>query len=107
MKEQTVKTLKALKKLLKKTLPGKISKVLKSYEDFSETQAPCDAKSFSAYHCALKSAVSHMETLLKLEKWTGDDVAGSQSAETFDIVKYLQEAQKLKAVEDDNEEDES
>ena len=68
-----VKTLKALKKCLKKTLPEKVSQVLESYEAFSERPVPEDAKGFSAHHGACKSAVIHAETLLKLAKWTEDE----------------------------------
>lgn len=42
-----VKTLKALKKCLKKTLPEKVSQVLESYEAFSERPVPEDAKGFA------------------------------------------------------------
>lgn len=68
-----IKTLQSLKNTLKKTLPQKISEVIKSYEDFSEQQAPVDAKGFSAHHTACKSAVIHAETLLKLARWTEND----------------------------------
>lgn len=69
-----IKTLQSLKDTLKKTLPQKISEVIKSYEDFSEQSAPVDAKGFSAHHSACKSAVVHAETLLKLARWTEDDL---------------------------------
>ena len=69
-----IKTLQSLKDTLKKTLPQKISEVIKSYEDFSEQPAPVDAKGFSAHHSACKSAVVHAETLLKLARWTEDDL---------------------------------
>lgn len=69
-----IKTLQSLKDTLKKTLPQKISEVIKSYEDFSEQPAPVDAKGFSAHHSACKSAVIHAETLLKLARWTEDDL---------------------------------
>lgn len=69
-----IKTLQTLKNTLKKTLPQKISEVIKSYEDFSENPAPVDAKGFSAHHSACKSAVIHAETLLKLARWTEDEL---------------------------------
>lgn len=73
MKVKKIKTIKALKTRLKKTLPEKISKVIDSYETFLEKGVPDDAKGFSAHHSACKSAVVHAETLLKLAKWTNDE----------------------------------
>lgn len=74
MSIKKIKTLQSLKDTLKKTLPQQISKVIKSYEAFSEHEIPEDAKGFSAHHSACKSAVVHAETLLKLARWTEGDV---------------------------------
>lgn len=73
MKTKKIKTIKALKTRLKKTLPSSLSKVIDSYEDFLEKEVPEDAKGFSAHHSACKSAVVHAETLLKLAKWTDEE----------------------------------
>nr|DAS10158.1 MAG TPA: hypothetical protein [Caudoviricetes sp.] len=75
-----IKTLKALKKQLKKTLPEKISKVIESYEIFSEQPVPEDAKGFGAHHTACKSAVVHAETLLKLARWTDEEQLNASEA---------------------------
>ena len=104
MTRKTVKTLRAFKNLLKKTLPEKIHKDLQSYEKFADQEEPDDAKSFSAYHLALKSAISHMETLLKLEKWTVDTTETSKSEGSFDLFQILEESQKLKDKEEDDDE---
>lgn len=100
-----IKTLKALKKCLKKTLPEKVSLVLESYENFAEQAIPEDAKGFSAHHSACKAAVIHAETLLKLAKWTEDDL--SPRAETVpsdDIIKLLNEARnELDGFNDDED----
>ena len=72
MTSKKIKTLKALKSRLRKTLPEKISEVIDSYENFSEQPVPDDAKGFSAHHSACKSAVIHAETLLKLAEWTDE-----------------------------------
>ncbi len=97
-----IKTLKALKAKLKKTLPEKISRVINSYENFSEQPIPDDAKGFSAHHSACKSAVVHAETLLKLAKWTEDEPIDdvSESPEE-DVLNLLREARD----EDDEEDD--
>jgi len=94
-----VKTLKALKKCLKKTLPEKVSQVLESYEAFSERPVPEDAKGFSAHHGACKSAVIHAETLLKLAKWTA-----ATGAPPDDILRLLSEARaELDGFNDDED----
>lgn len=89
-----IKTLQSLKNTLKKTLPQKISEVIKSYEDFSEQQAPVDAKGFSAHHTACKSAVIHAETLLKLARWTENDesIVKEESYENATLKALLSEA---------------
>lgn len=74
---KNIKTLNALKKRLKKTLPQKISEVIVSYENFCSQPIPDDAKGFSSHHNACKSAVIHAETLLKLARWTNDEEAVS------------------------------
>lgn len=100
-----VKTLKALKKCLKKTLPEKVSQVLESYEAFSERPVPEDAKGFSAHHGACKSAVIHAETLLKLAKWTEDEKnPAATDAPPDDILRLLSEARaELDGFNDDED----
>lgn len=87
-----IKTLRALKSRLKKTLPEKISKVIESYENFSEQAVPDDAKGFSAHHSACKSAVSHAETLLKLARWTDNEAALKTEGDKDDIEQLIKEA---------------
>lgn len=93
MVTKKIKTLVALKTRLKKTLPEKISKVIESYENFSEQPVPDDAKGFSAHHSACKSAVIHAETLLKLARWTDDTVqTAAENDPGRDILALLAEA---------------
>ncbi len=88
-----VKTLKALRKCLKKTLPEKVSQVLESYENFAGRNIPEDAKGFSAHHSACKSAVIHAETLLKLARWGEDDLPAVAADTSQDnILTMLNEA---------------
>ena len=104
MKTKTIKTLKAVRNILKKTLPEKISKVLNSYENFADHEAPEDAKGFSSYHLALKSAILHAETLLKLAKWTDETAQIEQKNDSGDdILKILAEARSAKKLEDDED----
>ena len=99
MPTKKVKTLQSLKKNLKRILPQKISEVIKSYENFSEHDAPEDAKGFSAHHSACKSAVIHAETLLKLARWTEDEEKENFDKDEFDLNSLLEEAHA-----DENEE---
>lgn len=94
MPVKKIKTLQSLKNNLKKTLPQKISNVIQSYEDFSKQQAPVDSKGFSAHHSACKSAVVHAETLLKLARWTEDELLSIEgcSAEHLSMQQLLAEA---------------
>lgn len=94
MPTKKIKNLKTLKDKLKKYLPQKISEVITSYENFSEKQAPDDAKGFSAHHSACKAAVVHAETLLKLARWTEDEnLETSASTKQEDwLVDWLNEA---------------
>lgn len=100
-----IKTLKALKKCLKKNLPEKVSQVLESYENFSDRPVPEDAKGFSAHHSACKSAVIHAETLLKLAKWTEDENPSvTENTPPDDILSLLNEARnELNGFNDDED----
>lgn len=105
MKIKKIKTLKALKSRLKKTLPEKISEVINSYETFAEQPIPDDAKGFNAHHSACKSAVIHAETLLKLAKWTDDnqDEKLKTDNEEEDILELINEAHfELDRFDDEN-----
>ena len=77
MPSKKLKNLQSLKEKLKKALPQQISKVLKNYKEFSDQPVPEDAKGFGAHHSACKSAVVHIETLLKLARWTEDGEGNS------------------------------
>jgi len=100
-----IKTLASLRKCLKKTLPEKISQVLESYEIFSEQEVPEDAKGFSAHHSACKSAVNHAETLLKLARWSEDELpAPSADMPDKDILDMLNEArEELNGINDEED----
>lgn len=105
MKIKKVKTMKALKTRLKKTLPGKIAKVIDSYEVFLEKDVPEDAKGFNAHHVACKSAVIHAENLLKLAKWTRDEEIEKRKKEDIenDIWEIIAEAKNEREKNEDCE----
>lgn len=102
MSSKNVKTLRALKTRLKKTLPQKISEVIASYEEFCSQPVPEDAKGFASHHNACKSAVVHAETLLKLARWTVDEE--NVSPETgLNLERLLAEAGEEEARLDEEE----
>ncbi len=51
------------------SLPAAIDHALQSYHSFFDQTPTKDAKVFSAYHAACKTAVAHIELLLKLAEW--------------------------------------
>lgn len=103
MISKKIKTLKALKNRLRKTLPEKISEVIDSYENFSEQPVPDDAKGFSAHHSACKSAVIHAETLLKLAEWTDAKTPADETAgEDRQVLELLNEARNELNADDEN-----
>ena len=105
MSFKKIKTLKALKKYLQKSLPEKVSKVMESYDDFAARPVAEDAKSFSAHHSACRSAVVHAETLLKLAKWTDEEVSSSPPASPeADVMELLAAARsELDGFNDDED----
>lgn len=103
MTAKKIKTLQSLKNNLKKSLPERISRVIKSYEDFSEQPAPIDAKGFSAHHTACKSAVIHAETLLKLARWTEDEKILNTEEHCADNLEQLLEEAHCEADEFEDE----
>lgn len=72
-KNKANEKLKAVKNWLRSYLPGKITNAVSSYDEFTSTKAPDDAKGFSAHHAACKSAIAHTDMLVKLAKWVDDN----------------------------------
>lgn len=71
--------LAGLRQRLAGALPGRIAAALAGYEDFTGAEPPTDAKGFAAWHAAAKSALAHVDLLVKLARWAegsaeaGDD----------------------------------
>ncbi|MBU6234528.1 MAG: hypothetical protein KGQ41_01675 [Alphaproteobacteria bacterium] len=51
------------------SLPDAIDHAMQSYRLFSNQNVSTDAKEFSAHHAACKTAIAHIELLLKLAAW--------------------------------------
>lgn len=79
LKNPTQKGLEATRQKIASDLPDLLAAALDSYTQF--VAAPCDntAKGFSAYHSACKSALGHLDGLLRLARWAVDhDTAGDE-----------------------------
>lgn len=53
---------------MREFLPDAMAKALSSYHVFSQQDIPDEAKDFAAYHSACKTAIAHIDLLLKLGK---------------------------------------
>lgn len=84
-KNRTQKGLESTRQKIAQDLPVLLATALDSYTQF--VAAPCDntAKSFSAYHTACKSALGHLDGLLRLARWAVDH----QEAESDDALASL------------------
>lgn len=60
-------------------LPQQIRRAARAYQVFADADAPADAKEFAAFHSACKSALAHLELLLKLYRWSAPTLADEQS----------------------------
>ena len=62
-------SIEEVRNLLSSLLPNLIQSATVSYEVFSGTEIPEDAKGFATHHAACKAALSHVELLTKLARW--------------------------------------
>lgn len=72
------------------SLPAAIDHAVNSYHHFSTTEPNDGVKNFSAYHTACKTAVAHIELLLKLAEWAQLPRKGQEDA---DLAALMQDAQ--------------
>ena len=70
---RTPTTIKGIKTKIKKIMPLFINETLDRYSDFYNSENPSDAKEFSAHHSACKSALAHIEALLKIARWSDEE----------------------------------
>ncbi|TAN52163.1 MAG: hypothetical protein EPN26_08240, partial [Rhodospirillales bacterium] len=69
----TTDELDALKRQLLQQLPGRILHAAERYGDFAAQEPSETAKEFSAHHAACKSALAHIDLLVKLLRWASDE----------------------------------
>ncbi len=87
-------------------LPDAIYRALISYQQFSEQEAPDEAKEFTAHHNACKVAIAHIELLIKLARWAdlpGDDDNGNHSEKAMLKTMVATAEQELEKYRDHNE----
>ncbi len=84
------------KKEIAEALPRAIKTALLSYQRFTAEEASEDAKSFKAHHDACKVAIAHIELLIKLTQWVGEDAAreGVDDALMSQMIASAQEIQR-------------
>ena len=61
------------------SLPAALQTAMAAYHGFAATGIPNDPKAFASYHAGCRAALAHMESLVKLIRWTesaGTGVAG-------------------------------
>lgn len=76
-----------LRQDIARVLPAAIKKALTSYENFVIDNNYDDSKQFSAHHSACKAAITHLELLLKLAKWS--DITATTNTEDAALMETL------------------
>jgi len=71
-----------------------LGRTLNSYEQFSGMPLPEDAKSFAAYQSACKSALAHLDQLLKLGRWVENGALPSEEDNNNGSSELLKKAQQ-------------
>jgi len=73
-------------------LPSAFNRALCSYRTFTSKNTDMETKEFSAYHSACKNALSHIDNLIKLSKFSEDDEISTKEIEDNSLAKILKEA---------------
>ncbi len=74
-------------------LPSAIRRVIHSYNQFASKSMPDDAKEFSTHHGACKSALQHLEALLKIMKTSPFNEGDKHKDDILDLSILIKEAQ--------------
>lgn len=94
VKQQEEFDLEVVRTLIARHVPGFIDKVVQDYSVFQQQATPETVKEIAAYHAAGKSALAHLEALIKLMKWCegGSDISTSVTEEDDDVSVLLKQA---------------
>ncbi len=97
--------LDTLRRRLKQALPMRIAAAASGYDQFTAEPPGLDAKTFAAHHAACKSALAHIELLIKLARWAAGEIPSpaGESEESLDAL--LAEARAALAEDETEEED--
>ncbi len=97
--------LAGLRHTLAAGLPSRIEAALAGYEAFTGSEPPTDSKGFAAWHAAAKSALAHVDLLVKLARWAEGGAETSDDDGSLD--RMLSQARAaLDALDEDEEEPE-
>jgi hypothetical protein len=77
----TTDDLEALKRQLRLLLPERILHAAERYGDFAGQVPSETAKEFAAHHAACKSALAHIDLLVKLLRWAADEAGLDEEKE--------------------------
>lgn len=85
-KPKKMAAIDALRSEWSSQFPSMLEKAVEDYKNFAATQAPSpsDAKLFSAYHAACRSALAHLEQLIKFSRWADGDESSCPEGESVE-----------------------
>lgn len=104
MPRPITRNLDALRQRLKTTLGRRIAEAVKSYDAFSGAPPPDDAKGFTAHHAACRTALAHVDMLVKLARWAEGREAEAEGRPDDDVGRLIEEARSaIEGLDDDDE----
>lgn len=77
-------SLDSLRTAIARLVPEAMERAVASYRDFVTLGVPLEAKEFKDHHTAGRTALVHLESLLKLARWAALPGAGDGGAENED-----------------------
>ena len=88
--------LEALRQEIDGLLPAAMLRAVASYRAFAldRIDDPVPAKDFAAHHAACKAALTHLETLVKLARWTSASPAEVVGFDDRALAKMVAEARQ-------------
>ncbi|MEI7608708.1 MAG: hypothetical protein WCJ64_18095 [Rhodospirillaceae bacterium] len=91
-------SLEALRDAIARLVPEAMERAVASYRDFVTLGVPLEAKEFKDHHTAGRTALVHLESLLKLARWAalpaGDNANSASETESGDIESLLLDASR-------------
>ncbi len=75
-------SLEIVRAAIARLVPEAMERAVGSYRDFVTLGVPLEAKEFKDHHTAGRTALVHLESLMKLASWAASPASGGDSAET-------------------------